>query len=252
MKQLFSRTLGPLAMVLTLSGGFWIGAASMANAQVILEEQGTIDPALQEYSFELEADDVVAITLTSEDFDTVLSLLGPDGQEVAFNDDFGGTLNSRIIYAAETAGNYTVLAKSFDGQGGAFDLQVRPATEYEVAYNQAIASAASRDFEGAIAAYTEAIELDDSNPEAYLGRADAYFGQAQAQLEAQGMALEEPSDLEPDVREAIVADFREAADLYEAAGDPFTAESLREQIQYIETGEFPGPSGGGERSPEAQ
>ncbi|MEM6521885.1 MAG: tetratricopeptide repeat protein [Cyanobacteria bacterium P01_D01_bin.71] len=234
-----------MATVAAMSGGLALGIATEANAQVILEEQGTIEPALQEYPLAMEAGDVVAIIMTSEDFDTVLTLLGPDGEEVAFNDDYGGTLNSRIVYTAADSGDYTIQSKSFDGEGGNFNIEVRPATEYEVAFNLAQTSVEAQDYETAIAAYTEAIALDNSNPEAYLGRADAYFGQAQAALEAQGEILEDPSDLESDTRDAIVADFEEAATLYEAQGDPFTAQSLREQIQYIETGEFPEPNGGG-------
>lgn len=248
MKYVLSRTVGLLAAVATLSGGVLLGVVETASAQTILEEQGTIEPALKEYSLPMEAGDVVAITMTSEDFDTVLTLLGPDGEEVAFNDDYGGTLNSRIVYTATDSGDYTILSKSFDGQGGDFNIEVRPATEYEMAFSRAQSNIEVQDFEGAIAAYTEAIELDPSNPEAFLGRADALFGQAQAALEAQGEVLEEPTDLDPETRDAIVADFEEAAALYEADGDPFTAQSLREQIQYIETGEVPGPSGGGPRS----
>jgi tetratricopeptide (TPR) repeat protein len=247
MKYVFSRTAGILAAVLTITGGGLIGVAHEARAQTILEEQGTIEPASKEYPLELEAGDVVSITMTSEDFDTMLTLLGPDDAEVAFNDDFGGTLNSQIIFKATASGSYTILTQSFDGEGGDFAIEVRPATEYEVAYSEAQASIQEQDFEAAIAAYSSAIELAPENPEPYLGRADAYFGRAQAELESQGELLEEPSDLTPDVREAIVDDFQKAAELYEAEGDPFTAQSLREQIQYIETGEFPEPSGGGPR-----
>lgn len=247
MKYVFSRTAGLLAAVLTIAGGCLVGFTNEASAQTILEEQGTIEPALQEYPLALEAGDVIAITMTSEDFDTVLTLLGPEGEEVAFNDDFGGTLNSQIVYSVPTAGDYTVVTQSFDGEGGDFTIQVRPATEYEVAYSEAQASIQEQDFDAAIAAFSNAIELEPENPEPYLGRADAYFGRAQAELESQGEVLEEPGDLEPEVREAIVEDFQRAAELYEAEGDPFTAQSLREQIEFIETGEFPGPSGGGER-----
>jgi tetratricopeptide (TPR) repeat protein len=247
MKHVFSRTAGLMAAVLTISGGCLVGGIQTAQAQTILEEQGTISPAEREYPLEIESGEVVAIILTSEDFDTVLSLLGPDGKEVAFNDDFGSTLNSRIVYAAPQSGSYTIVAKSFDGQGGDYSLEVRPATDYEVAYSRAQASIQAQDFAEAIAAYSEAISLQPDNPESYLGRADAYFGQAQTTLEAQGEVLEEPDDLPTDALEAIIADFEKAAELYEEAGDPFTAQSLREQIQYLETGEIPGPTGGGPR-----
>ncbi|MEM6837545.1 MAG: tetratricopeptide repeat protein [Cyanobacteria bacterium P01_C01_bin.120] len=252
MKHVLSRIAGLLATATVISGGLALGIAADADAQVILEEQGTIEPALQEYALAMEAGDVVAIIMTSEDFDTVLTLLGPNGEEVAFNDDYGGTLNSRIVYTAADSGDYTIQSKSFDGEGGDFSIEVRPATEYEVAFSLAQTSVEVQDYEAAIAAYSEAIALDDSNPEAYLGRADAYFGQAQAALEAQGEILEDPSDLEPDTRSAIVADFEEAAMLYESQGDSFTAQSLREQIQYIETGEFPDSTGGGDRAPEVE
>ncbi|MBE7385337.1 MAG: tetratricopeptide repeat protein [Leptolyngbya sp. SIO1E4] len=247
MKHKLSRTAGFLAAVLALSGGLLAGFANRAEAQTILEDQGTLEPAQQEYSIEVEAGDVVAVVMSSEDFDTVLTLLGPDGEEVAFNDDFGGTLNSLIVYSVPVSGSYTVVTKSFDGQGGDYDLEVRPATEYEVSYSEAQISLQEGNYEAAISAYSQAIELEPENPEGYLGRADAYFGAAQAALEAEGQFLETPNDLPEEMREAIVADFEVAAELYEAEGDPFTAQSLREQIEYIETGEFPGPAEGGER-----
>jgi tetratricopeptide (TPR) repeat protein len=240
MKQLFKRPTGLVAAaVLAISGSCLLGAVGEAKAQTILEEQGTIEPAEQEYTLDISEGDVLAIIVTSEDFDTVVSLVAPDGEEVAFNDDFGGTLNSRIVYTATASGNYTIVAKSFDGQGGDYSLEVRPASEYEVAYSDAEMSIQEQDYEGAIAAYSDAISLAPEDPEAYLGRADAYFGQAQAELEAEGMFLEDPSDLSPDIRDAIIADFEMAAELYEAEGDSFTAQSLREQIQYIRTGESP-------------
>ena len=247
MKHVILRTAGLFAAVLAFSGSSLAGMAGRASAQTIFEDQGTLEPAQQEYPITVEAGDVVAIVLTSEDFDTVLTLLDPDGEEVAFNDDFGGTLNSRIVYSAKVSGTYTVITKSFDGQGGSYDLEVRPATEYEVSYSEAQASVQAGNYDAAIAAYSEAIELDSSDPEAYLGRAEAYFGQAYAELEAQGLVLEQPSDLSPETRDAIVADYQTAADLYEAAGDPFTADSLREQVEYIQTGGASGPAGGGIR-----
>jgi hypothetical protein len=157
MKHVFSRTAGLMAAVLTIGGGCLVADIQSAQAQTILEDQGTITPAEREYPLEIESGDVVAIIMTSEDFDTVLSLLGPDGEEVAFNDDFGSTLNSRIVYMAPESGNYTIVAKSFDGQGGDYSLEVRPATEYEVAYSQAQTNIREQDFAGAIAAYSEAM-----------------------------------------------------------------------------------------------
>lgn len=247
MKHMFLRTAGLLTALMTLSGSYLMGTADQATAQTLFESTGTIEPAVEEYPLEMEVGNAVTITMTSEEFDTVLTLIGPDGGEVAFNDDFGDTLNSQIVYSADASGTYTIIAKSFDGAGGDFDIAVRPATEYEVLYSEAVMSMELGDYIGAIAAFSDAISLDPANPDLYLGRADAYFGQAQTDLEAQGLFLEEPNDLPDDARAAIVGDFQTAAELYEADGNVFAADSLREQIQYIETGEIPEPTNGGSR-----
>ena len=244
MKYIILRTAGFLATALTIAGGWLTAVTTQASAQAMFKDEGTLAPAEETYDIDIEDGDVLAIILTSEDFDTVLTLLGPDGEEVAFNDDFGGSLNSRIIYSATAAGSYTVITKSFDGQGGDYSLEVRPATAYEVSQNEAQTLLQTGDYDGAIMAYSEAIELDSENPEAYLGRADAYFAKAQSILESEGRVLEGPDDLPPDIQAAIVSDFQTAAELYDAAEDPATAQSLREQIQFIETGEIPGPAGG--------
>jgi tetratricopeptide (TPR) repeat protein len=151
------------------------------------------------------------------------------------------------VFNAETAGNYQIVAKSFDGTGGNFALEVRPATPYEVALNDAQVSLQAGDFDAAIAAYGEAIALEPENPEPYIARAESYIGKTQVELESQGRFLESPDDLPADAKSAIVADFEQAAQLYQEAGDAFTAQSLREQIEYIQTGEIPGPNGGGPR-----
>lgn len=244
MKQAIVGTASTLAAALTLTGGIVLGTGLPASAQTVpLEEQGTLVPAEDEYRFEAEAGQVLAIVMNSETFDTVLTLLGPDGEEVAFNDDYGGTLNSRIIYSVPEAGTYTVLARSYAGNGGDYNLEVRPASAYEMAYNEAQMMVEAGDYEAAIAAYSEAIELDASNPQAYLGRADAYFGQAYAQSEAQGEPFEGPQDLTPEARDAIVSDFETAADLYEATGDAYAADSLREQAEFIRSGDGLAPGG---------
>lgn len=244
MKYANLRTAGFMAAVLTLLGGSLTGIVGRAQAQVMLEEQGTLQPAQAEYAIDVEAGEVVSIVLTSEDFDTVLTLLGPSGEEVASNDDFGGTLNSRIVYNADASGTYTVITKSFDGQGGSYSLEVRPATAYEVSFTEARTSLDEGNYEAAIAAYSEAIAIDPEDPEAYIGRAEAHFGMAFEALESQGLALENPDDLSPETREAIIVDYEQAAELYDASGDDFTAQNLRDQIEYLQTGDTSAPTEG--------
>ncbi|MCR4316646.1 MAG: protein kinase [Planctomycetes bacterium] len=66
----------------------------------------------------------ITITLTSESFDTVLYLVGPDGSEWSNDDseEVGGT-NSRLKHVALTAGTYRIGASSYEeGATGDYSL----------------------------------------------------------------------------------------------------------------------------------
>jgi tetratricopeptide (TPR) repeat protein len=215
---------------LTLAGLLANSTASSAQADPVLQESGTIYPAQATYTFEGTTGQAITITLDSEDFDPVLSLLGPGEAEIAANDDFGGTLNSKIILELPEDGAYTVVAKSFSGQGGDYDLVVRASTEFEITYAEAEALALAEDYAGAIAAYTEAIDIDSDQSSAYLGRAQATLGQVYFE---QGEAIQEPEDIPLEAREAVIADFEQAATLFEASGSTDWAESLRGQIEVL-------------------
>jgi hypothetical protein len=101
---------------------------STATAAPVLELggsiEGTISPGRPEigYRFDGEAGTVVTFSLSSDAFDTVLLLRGPDGVDLADDDDSGGNLNSRIgPLALPESGPYTLVARSLGG-GGAFVL----------------------------------------------------------------------------------------------------------------------------------
>lgn len=245
MNNRFSKVMGLAAATLTLAGTMVFVPAPEARADAILQEQGnlpTVEPQpLPEdaYAFDAEAGQVLAIIMDSEMFDTVLTLMGPNGEEVAFNDDSGGTLNSRIIYSVPSTGSYTVVARSFGGGGGNYSLQVRPATAYEIGYESGQASLLNGDYTAAIAEFTNLIALDPSNPEAYLSRVDASFSQTYQQLEAEGRFFEGPDDLSPEVRASVVSDLEMASDLYAQQGDEYAAESYASQAEYIRTGVYP-------------
>ena len=243
MKNRFSNLAGLLAAAITLTGSLALYApSSRAQTPPMLDQQGVLEPAINEYPIDLATGDVITIRMNSEDFDTLLILLGPDGEEVAFNDDSEGSLNSRIVYTATETGQYTVVARSYAGNGGNYQIQVAPATAYEVSLSQAQLFLQEGNYDAAIAALTEAISLNPDGAEAYLARVDAYFGMVYMEMEAQGLFFEGPDDIPDEYRTAIVDDFLAAADIYEAEGDAFSASSLREQAEYIRTGEFPEPS----------
>ena len=232
LKPTKSNLVAVIAIITGSIGVSLLGAS--ARAEDILQKQGSLAPMRDEYSFEGESGQTVTITMASEEFDTLLILLDPEGEEIAVNDDYGGTLNSTIVTTLPASGAYTVLAGSYSGQGGEYDFAVRPATEFEQAFNQAVNLSQEQDYPAAISAYSEAIDIDPSKPEAYMGRADAYWGQAYAE---QGESFEGPESLGKDARNAIIADYQKAADLLETSGDDDFAQSLREQVEFLQTGE---------------
>ncbi|NEP16994.1 MAG: tetratricopeptide repeat protein [Leptolyngbya sp. SIO4C1] len=225
---------GLSALLLGVAGAF--GIAAPMQAQSLIEEQGALAPMRDEYAFEGEAGQAVTIQLSSAEFDTVLYLVGPDGTELEMNDDYGGTLNSTIVTTLPAAGEYKAVASSFSGQGGSYDILVRPASEYELVYDRAVELMTSEEFGEAIEAYTAAIALDPSLPDAYLGRADAYWGQVYL---TEGENFKGPESLTPEAREAILADYDQAADLFASQGEAEFAASIREQAQILRTGEAP-------------
>jgi tetratricopeptide (TPR) repeat protein len=226
------RHIPTLAAASIIFSGVALGwpAASPAGAETFLDEAGEITPAEATYRFDGSAGETVTIILNSDDFDPVLSLLDSSGSEIATNDDFGGSLNSTIILELPADGTYTVIAKSFSGQGGNFDLTVRTSTDYETVYATGQNLVAQEDFAGAIAAYTEAIELDPQEPSAYLGRAEANLGQIYL---TEGEAIQGPEDIPMEVREAVINDFEKAADLIEIDGPQGWADTLREQADFL-------------------
>ncbi|TVP69498.1 MAG: hypothetical protein EA342_03300 [Leptolyngbya sp. LCM1.Bin17] len=223
------RFLQAIAISVTLSG-LGMAMPQPLLAETLLENQGTITPAEATYTFEGTEGQELTITLESDDFDPVLLLLDSNGEEVAFNDDFGGSLNSKIIVTLPADDTYTVVARSFAGDGGDYDLVVRASTPFELTFATAEDLMMVEDFEGAIAAYTEAIDLDPEQSSAYLGRAQAVLGQVYTE---QGDQIESPADIPAAAREAVIADFEQAADLMEASGSDNWAESLREQAQLL-------------------
>lgn len=234
------RSVGSLITLLALTTGLGVGVAFPGRAaspdlkslmpESILETEGTIVPAEAVYTFEGQAGQVVTITLESDDFDPVLFLQTATGEEIAFNDDYGGTLNSRIVAELPADGTYRVVARSYAGNGGDFNLLVRLATEYESALAKADALADEERYREALDAYAAAIAIDPNQAQAYLGRAQATIGMIYAE---QGPMLEGPGDIPASVRQSIITDLEQAATLVEAEGNENWANALREQADFL-------------------
>lgn len=80
----------------------------------------------RDYILEAQKDERLEITVTSGNFDTVLTLLDSKGDVIAENDDAASdTTNSLIFFKVRQSGNYTVRVSSFGGSsGGKFTLKV--------------------------------------------------------------------------------------------------------------------------------
>jgi hypothetical protein len=88
------------------------------------------DSPAKAYTVKMSAGKTYQIDLVSQPFDAFLRLENPGGQQVAFDDDSGGNLNSRIIYPCPQAGEYRIIATCLfpslrNARTGPFTLRVQ-------------------------------------------------------------------------------------------------------------------------------
>lgn len=81
------------------------------------------------YEISLQQGTSMMVRLDSDDFDTVLTITSPSGEEM-FNDDFGDSLNSGLMILAEETGIYTIEVGAFGMDGlGAYTMDYRTSDE---------------------------------------------------------------------------------------------------------------------------
>lgn len=88
----------------------------------------------------------VVIGLESDQFDAFLYLFGPDGELVAYNDDFGDSTNSFVSSRLPADGDYTIEVTSYDeGESGQYMItfqagsSVNPGRSVtEISYNDSL------------------------------------------------------------------------------------------------------------------
>jgi serine protease Do len=80
----------------------------------------------KQFPIEMKAGTTYVIQMDSNDFDSYLRLLNPEGKEVAHDDDGAKDgLNARLVYRCERAGNYTIITtSSLHPDTGEFRLRV--------------------------------------------------------------------------------------------------------------------------------
>ncbi len=131
-----------LTSLLSLVGA--VAIAQTAGAQALynpipLPENGQVTDSLtdkdiptgsggfaRDYLISFKGGEQVVMDLTSEQFDTIITLLGPDGTTAAENDDApDGSTNSMLFARITQPGNYIIRVNPYAGQGvGQFTLKV--------------------------------------------------------------------------------------------------------------------------------
>ncbi len=107
-------------------------------------ELTTDEPAIA-YTIEGEAGQSLTILLTAEAFDCYLTLLDEEDNEIAFNDDGAGNLDSLINVTLPTDGTYTIVAQSYSYRNGSsspgtgdFTLSVDEVQVNQIEYSQTV------------------------------------------------------------------------------------------------------------------
>lgn len=80
----------------------------------------------RDYGIALQEGDQIVIDLKSDEFDTIVTLLAPDGSTVAENDDGPeGSTDSLLFTRITKSGQYVVRVRSFgESSGGRFSLKL--------------------------------------------------------------------------------------------------------------------------------
>jgi len=79
-----------------------------------------------DYVVQLDEGDQITIDVTSDSFDTIVSLLTPDGLTIGENDDGpDGTTNSLLFMRIQRSGTYIIRVRAFGAAGGGpFNLKL--------------------------------------------------------------------------------------------------------------------------------
>ncbi len=133
----------PIVTVTLLAIGMGTTSASLAQSKlynpIALPASNQVSDTLSEkdiptgeggfardYLAKFNKGDNVAIDLSSDSFDSIITLLAPDGSTIAENDDGpDGSSNSLLFTRLAKTGTYIVRVRSFgETGGGAFKLKV--------------------------------------------------------------------------------------------------------------------------------
>jgi hypothetical protein len=107
---------------------------ALVNGMAMIESRLTQDDPVdaagrkhrcQVHTIKMVAGRTYTIDMMSNEFDTFLRLIDSQSKKLAEDDDGGEGTNSRIVFTAQTSGDYRIIATTFDGQLGSYTLTVR-------------------------------------------------------------------------------------------------------------------------------
>jgi len=214
-----------LGLLLALSTGLsWVSLGlplqrALANDWILYQE-GNLQALVGTHTFAGTAGQTVAIALRTQGFTGAVTLVAPNGDEIASNEYYGRSGVPTIVTTLPSSGAYKILARSPYGQAGAYTVNVRIATAYDQAFSRGIQLNLQGDYAGAIAAFNEAIRADPQNPDAYVELGDLLYAEAMR--------------LKPEEARSIVLAYERAAAAYERQGNQEMAQMLRDQIAAIQ------------------
>ncbi|BAU44810.1 tetratricopeptide repeat protein [Leptolyngbya sp. O-77] len=191
---------------------------ALANGWILYQE-GNLQPLVGTHTFAGTAGQTVAIALRVNGFTGAVTLIAPNGDEIASNEYYGRSGVPTIVTTLPSSGAYKILARSPYGQAGTYTVNVRVATAYDLAFSRGVQLNQQGDYAGAIAAFNEAIRADPQNPDAYVELGDLLYAEAMR--------------LKPEEVRSIVSAYEQAAAAYERQGNQEMAQMLREQIAAI-------------------
>ncbi|MBN1179269.1 MAG: PPC domain-containing protein, partial [Anaerolineae bacterium] len=125
-----------LTLELTVIEEHTIAYGETASAEL------TTDSPQAHWSFEGNAGDIVSISMVSPDgyMDTFLELYDPNGNLLAQDDDSGGDLSALIgNVVLPESGTYRIVARTYGGGVGVYDLSLIQVKEQTIAYGQTLA-----------------------------------------------------------------------------------------------------------------
>ena len=103
------------------------GVAVQGNLDAESNRLESDDSYFNAYTFDARAGQTFTVEMFSQEVNSYLIVLGPDGDDIAQDDDSGGSSNARLNLQAPMSGQYTILANTFNpGEQGAFNLRLSP------------------------------------------------------------------------------------------------------------------------------